>query len=384
MKKEQLISQLNHGNSVVRLDALKELMQMIRAAEIETPKQGNDVNIHTHTNYSFSPYSPTKAVWMAYAAGLKSVGIMDHDSINGAREFLEAGKIVGILTTIGVECRLSMESTSLRDKVINASDQKGMAYCTIHGVPHQCIDEVLAFFEPYIEHRIVRNRKMVCRMNERMVPYGISLDFEKDIVASSKYMNGGTITERHLLYALAKKIVRKYGVGEGTVCFLENELNVQMNDKTRTILKDRQNPFYEYDLLGVLKSSVMKEVYIPATDECPDVKEVMNFANRIHACPCYVYSGGAEDAYLEELFEIIKDAGFKALSYMPSKITAEQLKRVRALCEKYGLIQLTGEDINSPKQSFICEAQRRPEFSVLYDTAMDLIRHEHINSIDMA
>lgn len=373
MKKEQLISQLNSNNSVERLDALKALMQMIKSGEIEAPKQGNDVNIHTHTTYSFSPYSPTKAVWLAYMAGLKSVGIMDHDSISGAREFLEAGKIVGILTTSGVECRLSMKNTPLGDRVINTSDQKGIAYCTIHGVPYQHIDKVLAYFKPYIEHRNERNKKMVCRINERMKSYGISLDYEKDVVAISKYMNGGTITERHLLYALAKKIVRKYGIGEGAVRFLENELKVQMNDKTRTILKDRQNPFYEYDLLGVLKSSVMKEVYTPATDECPDVREVMNFANGIQACPCYVYAGGAEDAYLEELFEVIKDVGFKAFSYMPSKVTSEQLARVRTFCERYGLIQLTGEDINSPRQSFVCEAQRRPEFAVLYDTAMRLI-----------
>lgn len=58
---------------------------------------------------------------------------------------------------------------------------------------------------------------------------------------------------------------------------------------------------------------------------------------------------------------------------MPTKITSEQLARVRSLCERYGLIQLTGEDVNSPRQSFVCEAQRRPEFSVLYDTAMRLI-----------
>ena len=34
--------------------------------------------------------------------------------------------------------------------------------------------------------------------------------------------------------------------------------------------------------------------------------------------------------------------------------------RLRALCEKHGLFQISGEDINSPRQSFVCEAQRDP------------------------
>ena len=83
-----------------------------------------------------------------------------------------------------------------------------------------------------------------------------------------------------------------------------------------------------------------------------------------------------EDSYLEQLFEVISELGFKAVTYMPSRNTMEQLRRVRALCERYGFFQISGEDINSPRQSFICEAQRNPEFANLYDSTMTLIRHE--------
>ena len=97
-KKDELIVKLNDADKAVRLDALRSLKAMIDAGEIEAPVQGNDVNNHIHTTYSFSPYSPTKAVWMAYNAGLKTAGIMDHDSLSGAREFIEAAEIVGILS----------------------------------------------------------------------------------------------------------------------------------------------------------------------------------------------------------------------------------------------------------------------------------------------
>ena len=49
---------------------------------------------------------------------------------------------------------------------------------------------------------------------------------------------------------------------------------------------------------------------------------------------------------------------------------------MRALCEKHGLFQISGEDINSPRQSFVCEAQRDPEFANLYDATWALIAHE--------
>ena len=61
---------------------------------------------------------------------------------------------------------------------------------------------------------------------------------------------------------------------------------------------------------------------------------------------------------------------------MPSRNTKAQLTRLRALCEKHGLFQISGEDINSPRQSFVCEAQRDPEFANLFEATWALIAHE--------
>ena len=123
----QLVAQLNHEDAESRLQAIRMLMEKVNEGKVERPVQGNDVNNHIHTTYSFSPYSPTKAVWMAYRAGLKTAGFMDHDSISGAREFIEAGKIVGIATTIGVECRANFSQTPLNGRMINNPDQKTIA-----------------------------------------------------------------------------------------------------------------------------------------------------------------------------------------------------------------------------------------------------------------
>ena len=74
--------------------------------------------------------------------------------------------------------------------------------------------------------------------------------------------------------------------------------------------------------------------------------------------------------------EYVAKIGYRAITYMPSRNTKAQLNRIRALCDKYGLFQISGEDINQPRQSFVCEAQRDPEFNNLFDATWALIAHE--------
>ena len=395
-KKDEFIVQLNDADKQVRLDALRGLMAMIQAGEIEAPAQGNDVNNHIHTTYSFSPYSPTKAVWMAYNAGLKTAGIMDHDSLSGAREFIEAAEIVGMLSTIGVECRASMKNTPLGDRRINNPDQKGIAYMALHGVPHQNIDVVDEFFKPYVKARNERNRKMIANINKLIASVGIELDFDKDVVPLSMAHDGGSITERHLLFALSKKITARLGKGEAVLKFLEEDLKIAVSSKIRTLLADPNNDVYEYDLLGALKSNMVEKFYVDADEECPDVRDVIALAERTGAISAYAYLGDVgdsvtgdkktqkfEDDYIDLLFDTLKELNYNAVTYMPSRNTMEQLRRVRGLCDQYGFFQISGEDINSPRQKFICEAQRNPEFKNLYDATMALIAHEKAATEDI-
>ena len=67
---------------------------------------------------------------------------------------------------------------------------------------------------------------------------------------------------------------------------------------------------------------------------------------------------------------------------MPSRNTPAQLARLRSLCGRYGLFQISGEDINSPRQSFVCAAARSEEFSNLTDAAYALIGSERLAARD--
>ena len=383
MTREETLALLN-ADAPTALENLKKL-----AADNPFPPKGTDVNNHIHTTYSFSPYSPTAAVYFARMAGLATCGLMDHDSIAGAEEFLAAAQAIGMGATIGIECRVSFANSPFASRRINNPDQDGIVYMALHGVPHTQTGRVNEFFAPYRAKRNVRNAKMVAAVNGLMAKYGVTLDFEKDVLPLSNAAKGGSVTERHLSRALSEKLLARYPEGAALVRFLEEDMGFAISAKVRGYLMDETNPFRMYDLLGFIKSDVIGKFYIPATDECPDVRDVLALSEEVGAISAYAYLGDVgdsvtgdkraqkfEDDYLDELVPFLKELGFRAITYMPSRNTMAQLNRVRALCEQYGLMQISGEDINSPRQSFVCEAQRDPAFAHLITATWALIAHE--------
>jgi hypothetical protein len=384
-----LEDKLNSSNYNDRLRILRELyIGSLNTQKSICQKSAYAVNNHIHTNYSFSPYSPSKAMWMAYKAGLTTAGIMDHDTISGANEFIQAGHIVGIETTIGIECRADFSKTRLHGKKLNNPDQASIAYVTIHGIPHSQIDKVNSFFAPYREYRNIRNKKMISKINDMFVPYDVKIDFNS-VSKLSQIHEGGSITERHILYALSLELIKKFNINESLIDFLINSLKLNINKKILYILSDTQNPYCAYDLLGLLKGELVGSFYVNADKECPDIREIVSFSKSIGAIIGYAYLGDVgssvtndkksqkfEDDYIELLFEVLKELNFDAVTYMPSRNSISQLQKVMFLCRKYDFFQISGEDINSPRQPFICEALNNPEFKHLIESTWALIGHE--------
>jgi len=373
------------------------LVHEVKRKILPTPVTGRDVNNHIHTQFSFSPYSPTAAAWFAWQAGLCTAGIIDHDSVAGSSEFLKACKIVGIAGTIGVECRVSLSGTPFADKKINNPDQAGVIYTTVHGIPHDKIGEVDTFFAPYREKRNVRNRKMVEGVNRLMAPYGLTIDFEQDVLPLSRYPEGGGVTERHIACALANRMLEAFGPGEALAGFIKNILKLPLPGKVEGYLTQPENPDRMYDLLGWIKAELISKFYIDATDECPPVSEVLALSERVGAISAYPYLGDVgdsvtgdkraqkfEDDFLPELLDFLKDAGYRGVTYMPSRNTRAQMERLRSLAEAHAFFEISGEDINSPRQSFVCMAQRDPAFDHLYDSTWALIAHENLATKDPA
>lgn len=394
---EQLIAKLNAKTADERLAALREIKALYDNGTLTAPQPCGNVNNHIHTIYSFSPYSPTAALYYAWQNGLSTAGIMDHDSIAGAKEFIEAGKIVGMAVTVGVECRVKFDKTPINGRRINNPDQSSVAYVALHGVPHNKIDRVNDFFAPYRAKRNERNKKMCANINTIMAKYGIAIDFDKDVLPLSMYNEGGSVTERHICYALVKQIVKRFPTPEGVIGFFKNDMGIALSAKLEGLLSEAKPEFYEYDILGVIKGNLVEKFYIDADEECPDVTEYIALAEEVGAVSAYAYLGDVgdsvtgdkkaqkfEDDYLDELAEVLKSLRFNSITYMPTRNTKPQLERLMALCDKYGFYQICGEDINSPRQKFICEALNDPMFAHLKDAAWALIGHEKLATADFS
>ena len=380
------IAILNKLNAPTKQERLANLAEVLKTTNFP-PMVPQYINNHIHTTYSFSPYSPTAAVYAARMEGLCTAGIIDHDSISGAEEFLEAAKLVQIPVTIGMEARISMEGTRLEGRRTNNPDQVGVSYMTIQGVPHDKIQVLTDFFKPYQAARHARNRKMTEKINA-LLPE-IALDYDADVLPLSMAAENGGVTERHLMYALAIKLVKQVGKGQAMADKLSS-MGLTLSEKQTAQMLDTEYPFYEYDLLGILKSAFVPQIFIDAAEECPKLSQMVKLCADIDAFLCYAYLGDVgnsvtgdkkaqkfEDDYLDDVFECLKDEGVKAVTYMPTRNTPEQLERLRGLCDEYGMFQISGEDINSPRQGFIIKAMENPMFQNLIDATWKLIEHEN-------
>jgi hypothetical protein len=384
---------LNASTVEERLAAVRALGESVKEGVAQT----EEVNNHVHSTYSFSPYSPTMIAVKAAQAGLRTVGIMDHDSVSGCAEFLEASKAVNIASTAGFEMRVNMNGTSTEGRKTNNPDEPNISYIALHGIPATQFPALEEFLKPVHQARIARDRLEVERLNQLLAERGApTLDFDADVLPISEAARGGSITERHILYALSLKLIDVFRTGPALVDFVEQQMQIPLAGTLKELLLDENNPHYAYDLLGAFKAALVPEFFIISEyDECISVYDAVKFANEIGAIPAYAYLGDVgesptgdkkaekfEDDFLDELVPELAKIGFKAITYMPPRNTREQLLRLQQLCRENGLMEISGVDINSSRQSFNCPILLEPQFRHLADAAWALIAHEKLAAAD--
>ncbi len=391
------------GGAAERLALLRDLAE---TTDLLASPFGAEVNNHVHTRYSFSPYSPAAVAYHARRAGLRVVGSVDHESIGAAGEMKRAAAVVGMGATVGCEIRVSFAGTAFEDRRLNNPDTVGNAYMVLHGVPEPSISALARRLVPINAARETRNRRQVAKLNAIIRDSLGEIDYDRDVRPLSWAAQGGSVTERHILYALAQRVydvLQKrvvHGRGrrtEETGQFLEDVLGISTGGAVRTRIGDEDNPHRLYDLLGVFKAEFVPRFFIqPDGTECPPVTEITAFGRELGAIPAYAYLGDVgesptgdkkaqhfEDAYLDELFAALPALGYRAITYMPPRNTLEQLQRVQALAAEHGLMEISGVDINSSRQSFHCPEVLQEEFRHLTESTWALVGHEVATSVDI-
>ncbi len=362
MQREDLIKMLSHPSKRKRLKGVS-LLKKAEAddSSLVPSKTGEDINLAIHTDYSFSPYSPSLAVYMAYKSGLSLAGISDHDTLSGAEEFKKAAEILNIEASYGVQLRV--KANFGKEMQFNSIYENNVAFVSIKGVPFSCVKKLNKRLESVRRARLARDREMTARLNARIKKFGMSVDFVRDVLKNSRFLGGGTITERHILFAFAKKICEKYSSAEEIKNFLKDGLKIGWDERFDLFLSDGKSPYFAYDLVDCIKNEI-RFFYVPATDAI-ELKEAVALAKEFGGLVTYNYLGGtvrhiggeekvfpAEDNNAEEIISVLAAAGVDGIECVMPNITDEKLSVIDELAAKYDMFVLPCFDINSPRQRF--------------------------------
>ncbi|MCK4262218.1 hypothetical protein KAX00_03835, partial [bacterium] len=198
---EKLERRLDSFDASERKEALHLLWERVQGGEISLPRAGTWVNLHCHTFFSYNTYgySPSKFAWLARKRGLAVAGIVDFDVLDGLKEFLEAGRLLGLKACVGMETRVYVPEFA--ESEISSPGEPGISYHMGVGFPTANLQgETKEFLLGLKKTSQQRNRDLMDRVNEYLQP--VELSYEQDVLPLTP---AGNATERHICLAFARK-----------------------------------------------------------------------------------------------------------------------------------------------------------------------------------
>jgi len=367
-KQYELETSLSSRDEATRRAALKTLGIMLEDGDIICAPQNDEGNPHQHTKFSRAPYYPEQLAYWARRAGLRSIGIIDHDTARGVAPFKEALEVVGQTGVSGIELRTSLTNTPVANRVFNASDVPNVTYFIAHGFPNpdRPGSKIRRMLEEIREAKEKRFREIVRRINAVLDELGIEviLDYDTDIMSISEE---GNPVDRHITEALAKKINKKF---DGEV--RESTYALIMDKETLTD-KEKKAIHSVKSALNVLRKALLKPnkkyscIIQPNELECPRIEGVIQAVKEEGGIPLYSYPDATEVTREEEeqalraLFPVLKKLGVLGVQIMTNRSSEEEIRFVMGLAAEYGLM-LFGYKDKTPLVDINAPSATYPEF----------------------
>jgi hypothetical protein len=333
---EQLEQQLDSFDAIKRKNALVKLWDSAKAGKIALAEPGGDVNLHSHTFFSYNAYgySPSKFAWLARKRGLAAAGIVDFDVLDALEEFWTAGKLLGLKRCASLESRAFVPEFSTR--VINSPGEPGIAYHMGVGFPREIQHPLLSQMRSTSE---ARNRELIRRVNDFLQPVG--LDYDEDVLSLTP---NGNATERHICEAYSKK---------GDATFWKSKLG--------------DCPAEPAKLQALIRSKTMKKGgpgYVqPGKDSFPLMADMNRFVQEVGAIPTLTWLDGTSEGEkaIEELIQVAMSSGAAAINIIPDRnftpgVKDQKLQNlydVVALAEKHNFPIIVGTEMNAPGNKFV-------------------------------
>ena len=121
-------SHLDDFDPKVRKEYLILLTAFVNQGELAIKPEQELCNLHCHTFFSYNGYgySPTHLAWLAKKNGLKTMGIVDFDVLDGVDEFFTACDFLGMRACAGMETRVFIPEFA--EIEINSPGEPGVCY----------------------------------------------------------------------------------------------------------------------------------------------------------------------------------------------------------------------------------------------------------------
>lgn len=321
----QLENTLNDFDGNKRCEALRELARLVQSGQIEVSQPKPEVNLHLHTFFSYNAYgwSPSRIAWESKKYGLAVAGIVDFDVVDGMEEFLQAGQIIDVRTTVALETRVLIPEYS--DKVISSPNEPGVGYFMAGGCFGQPTDDKSAkALDDLRETAKRRNLQVLERVNDYLG--SVTLDYNADVLPLTP---SGNATERHLLAAYDARA--RAVCGDKTDEFWAKALDIDISDAA-ALLADPP-ALHEKMRAKLMKFGGVGYV-APTAETFPDIRTVIEMTKGMDALPTMTWLDGTNpgESDMGALLGLAESMGAVALNIIPDRnwnIKDPQDKRIK-------------------------------------------------------
>jgi hypothetical protein len=352
----QLESRLNSFEAEIRAAALRDLLALAEAGEIDLPAHSGVANMHCHTFFSFNAYghSPTSIAWLAKRRGWRAAGVVDFDVLDGVDEFLTACEQAAVRGSTGIETRVFVPEYA--EQEINSPGEPGVCYHMGIGFAG---DQVPAAVVPILadlgQRADARNQAILARVNPYLDP--VTIDYEADVLPLTP---AGHPTERHMVVAYIQAAEETLS---DPTAFWAGKLGVAQ-DQMATIMADL--PTFQ----NLMRAKLMKRGSVgyvqPESGMFPSLEEFHRLIIACDALPCAAWLDGTTTVERdpEEWLGFLIDKGVVALNIIPDRNwniadpatrqrKVENLYRVVELAQALDLPLNIGTEMNSFGQKYV-------------------------------
>jgi len=355
--KISLEEKLNVFDPAERRAALQEL---VRKYSSTLPTVLDNVNMHFHSFFSYNSkwHSPSRIAWESRKKGLYAAALCDFDVLDGQEEFLDAGLVLSLRTTVHIETRAYIREYA--DVDINSPGENGIVYIMGGGFARQFPDDseqargLLSFRQKACE----RNRELVERINA-YIP-DIAVDYDRDVIPLTP---AGSPTERHIVRAYLNRSREAFG---GDAQFAQYWSGILKKDKSTIRLLFEDLPSFEEQVRAKLVKRGGLGYKKPSIYTFPLVDDFLKWVASCDAVPMAAWLDGTSEGEKDpgQFLEYMREKGAAALNIIPDRnwnlsdpeerrVKQENLRRIIEIADGIGFPINIGTEMNKLGLPFV-------------------------------